>query len=120
MAGRISGYPQAALGLGGLALTLLFSARFVAWYFVNAARMRADQGDPFAALAALWHAARWPLLGMAVFGAGWLWALISSLQILSEAKRAEPPRLPPTLPRTPPTGLGNPFPPPPMDAPQHE
>jgi hypothetical protein len=97
MAGRISGYPQVALALGGLALSALFAARFFAWYIVNSSRLQNDQGDPFAAFHEIWLAARWPLLGIGVFATGWLWALGSSWQILRAARKAdahkEPPRL---------------------------
>ena len=97
MAGRVSGYPQAALGLAGVALTTLFAARFFAWYLVNLSRMTGDQEDPFGTLVELWRAARWPLLGVSVFLAGWLWALVTSLQILSAARRDGAAQVPPRL-----------------------
>ncbi len=92
-AGRVSGYPQAFISIAGLALSAFFAARFFGWYAVNSPRFNGDNGDPLATLAEMWTAVRWPLLGMAVFAAGWLWALLSSLQILAEARKAEPPRL---------------------------
>ncbi len=95
-AGRISGYPQLALALIGFALTSCFAARFFAWYLVNKSRFSSDDGDPFARLAELWLQARWPLLGIAVFAAAWLWALATSFQILHEARRNEPPKLSPS------------------------
>jgi len=97
MAGRISGYPQAALGLGGVALTTLFAARFFGWYVANSSRLANPEGDPLGRLVELWAQIRWPLLGIAVFGLGWLWALVSSLLILHEAKRREPSLVPPPL-----------------------
>ncbi|HEY5909447.1 MAG TPA: hypothetical protein VJA21_02455 [Verrucomicrobiae bacterium] len=97
MAGRVSGYPQAALGLAGVALTTLFAARFFAWYLVNLSRMTGDQEDPFGTLVELWRAARWPLLGVSVFLAGWLWALVTSFQILSAARRDGAAQVPPRL-----------------------
>ena len=33
LAGRISGYAQLALGLGGLLMTVVFGLRFMLWYF---------------------------------------------------------------------------------------
>lgn len=92
-AGRVSGYPQAALGLTGVGMTMLFAARFFGWYLVNSERFSSDQGDPVANLVELWIQVRWPLLSIAVFAAGWLWALVTSLQILLESKRTEPPKL---------------------------
>jgi len=93
MAGRVAGYVQLLLGLLGLALTLAFSVRFFAWYFANYARLRGPQDDPFATFGEIWNAARWPLLGILVFGVSWLLALFTSWQILQEAKRQEPPKL---------------------------
>ncbi len=97
MAGRRSGYPQAALGLTGLGLTMLFAARFFAWYFVNRTRITGDQEDPLETLLELWRAVRWPLLGIAVFLAGWLWALVTSWRILRAAGPDGEPRVPPQL-----------------------
>ncbi len=94
-AGHVSGYPQAFLGIVGLALTAFFAAQFFGWYAANSPRFNSDNGDALAALAELWTAVRWPLLGMVVFLAGWLWALLTSLQILHAARKAEPPRLAP-------------------------
>src|SRR5262249_27900592 len=67
VAGRISGYAQAALGLAGLALSVIFGVRFIAWYIANWPRLSGDQADPFAALHELWLAVRWPLLGIGIF-----------------------------------------------------
>jgi hypothetical protein len=97
MAGRASGYPQVALGLGGLVLTLLFTLRFAYWYFTSGSRLQGVETDPVEALIELWRAARWPLLGIGVFAAGWLWALATSCQILHAAKDAEPKNVPPLL-----------------------
>lgn len=97
-AGRVSGYPQAALMLSGFALTTVFSARFFGWYMANSSRFSSDEGDPMARLAEMWLQVRWPLLGIGLFAVAWLWALATSLLILSEAKARggaakEPPRL---------------------------
>jgi hypothetical protein len=97
MAGRISGYPQIAFALGGLAMSAIFAARFFAWYMVNSSRLQNDRSDPFAALYEIWVAARWPLLGIAIFATGWLWAFITGLGILHAARKAEGHREPPRL-----------------------
>ncbi|HEV2391437.1 MAG TPA: hypothetical protein VG146_03640 [Verrucomicrobiae bacterium] len=92
MAGRLSGYVQAALMAGGLVLTVLFGARLGVWYFHNWSRLQTET-DPLAALSELWQQIRWPLLGFALFALAWIWALVSSWQILSEAKKSQ--NLPP-------------------------
>ncbi len=97
-AGRISGYPQAALTLAGFGLTTVFAARFFAWYVANSSRLSSDEGDPIARLIELWMQVRWPLLGIALFAVAWFWALGTSWLILREAKR-EGPAQPPLLGR---------------------
>src|SRR4051794_38669590 len=74
VAGRISGYPQTALGLIGLAVTVIFGVRFIYWYFANWSQI-SHAPDPFAAIAEMWLVLKWPLLGMAIFLFGWLWSL---------------------------------------------
>jgi hypothetical protein len=96
LAGRVSGYPQAALGLSGLALTLIFGARFILWYIANWASLHNPDADPLAMLGDLWLALRWPLLSFGIFLLGFLWALATSLQILGSARNATPPKLPPS------------------------
>jgi len=96
-AGRRSGYVQGLLAITGFALTTVFGARFMGWYFANFARLQEEWVDPFAAAGEVWMAVRWAVLGMALFALGWLWALGSSLCILREARRAgsgPPPILP--------------------------
>src|SRR6266568_7357773 len=78
VAGRISGYPQAALMLVGLIVSLLGVARAFTWYAANGSRLQDPQGDPLANLTDMWLAIRWALLGLGVFGLGWLWALFTS------------------------------------------
>ena len=97
VAGRIAGYPQAALALGGLAMTTFLGVRFIVWALANWSRLHEPQGEPLAAFGEMWRAARWPLLGIAIFALGWLWALGTSIQILRSASKGEqkddPPRL---------------------------
>lgn len=97
VAGRLSGYPQAALALGGMALTVLSSVRLCTWYVANWARFWGPAADPTGLLADLWPALRWPLLSLAIFALGWLWALATSLALLRAAKNAERPTVPPRL-----------------------
>jgi hypothetical protein len=97
VAGHVTGYAQALLGVGGLMLTLVFGAQFFGWYMANWSRLQGAETDPIAAMAEVLKAARWPALGIGVFALGWLWALGTSCQILRSAKQAEnvnePPRL---------------------------
>jgi hypothetical protein len=97
MAGRPVGYPQALLGLGGMALTLLFGVRFLYWSFANWSRLHGPQTDPLAALGEMWLVLRWALLGIGVFLLGWFWALATSLQLVSAAKSREAANVPPRL-----------------------
>jgi len=97
LAGRFSGYPQLALAVGGLLLSLIFGVRLAIWALANWSRLHQPETDPLTNLAEFWMAVRWPLLGIAVFAAGWLWALGSSMLILSAARRDESKAVPPRL-----------------------
>jgi hypothetical protein len=96
-AGHRCGYVQAALGLAGLAITLVSMVPFFTWYVANWSLFYGANADPTSVLGELWLRMRWPLVGFAVFGVGWLWALATSLQILREAGRVLPPSVPPIL-----------------------
>lgn len=95
MAGRISGYPQAILGLGGMIVTVIFGVRCLVWMLSNWSRMRDPAVDQLEVFSEMWLVLRWALLGMAIFGVGWLWSLASSYNILRSAKDSTPapPRL---------------------------
>ena len=97
VAGRVTGYPQALLGLGGVALTLVFGVQFIAWYLANWSRLQAPQADPVAAMGEVLMNGRWAFLSIGVFALGWLWALGTSWQILRSAKEAESANAPPIL-----------------------
>src|SRR2546426_4036888 len=62
-AGRISGYAQAALAIGGMMMTMLCGVRFVRWYVTNWPRFHQPQTDAVVVLQELWRFVRWPLLG---------------------------------------------------------
>ena len=97
VAGRVSGYPQAALMLLGLLLTVVFGIRTFAWYASNYSRLNDPQTDPLARMAEMWMVIRWAIVGIGVFALGWIWAFFTSLHILREAKKAEQKKLPPKL-----------------------
>ena len=95
MAGRKVGYAQAVLGFGGLAMSLLFGIPFIYWCLANWARLYGDQADPGATMTELGSHVLWPAEGIALFGAGLIWALRTSFLILNESPPASPapPRL---------------------------
>lgn len=97
LAGRVTGYAQLLLAVGGLALTLIFGARFLGWYVANWSRLQGVQADPVEAMTEVLKAARWPFLGIGVFALGWLWALGSSWQILRSVRETESANVPPLL-----------------------
>jgi hypothetical protein len=98
LAGRFSGYPQLVLAIAGLLLSLIFGVRLAVWYFSNWSRFHGPDADALEIFGELWTALRWPLLGIGVFAAGWVWALGTSLVLLSSARDNDPPRqAPPRL-----------------------
>src|ERR1043166_3215245 len=94
LAGRGSGYAQLALSVCGLILTGVFTFRFMFWYAENWTHFHDPTVDPITTMTEMWAALRWPLLAMAIFIVGWLWALLTSLAILHEARRDEGKNLP--------------------------
>jgi hypothetical protein len=102
VAGRVSGYAQLALAIGGMILTVVFGVRFILWYVANWASIHGSTADPMTTLADMWVQVRWALLGIGVFAVGWLWALMTSFGIVLSAKTAESAPVPPRLDRTPP------------------
>jgi len=88
-AGRLSGYAQIALALGGMAISLLFGVRFIWWFLSNWSQLQNPDADPVATLGEIWRALKWPLLGLGLFVLSWLWALVTSLGILREARANE-------------------------------
>lgn len=91
-AGRAAGYFQMALTLIGFLMTVVCAAGFFRWYIANANQIsRMQQDDPVGALLSLWHAVRWPLLGMAIFVFALAWAGITSFQIVQTQRKNPPP-----------------------------
>ena len=89
MAGRVSGYPQLLFAVAGMVFTVTSGTRFVFWYVANWSQLQNPDADPFTTLGELWKELRWPVLGMGIFCAALLWALITSLTILREARARE-------------------------------
>ena len=97
LARRPAGYPQAALTVAGFGLTLWFGVRFGIWVFQNWSAIYDPNGDPLQTLTDIWLGVRWALLGMALFGVSWLWALATSAAILRSARVAATNEKPPVL-----------------------
>lgn len=95
LAGRVIGYFQIVVALLGLAVTFIFGLHFLVWSVTHWSQMHDETADPLDRLRDLWLGVRWALLGMGVFAASWLWALISSLGILRGAVRSRSPSPPP-------------------------
>jgi hypothetical protein len=88
VAGRMSGYLQLLIAMIGMVFSVYFGFKFIVWYVSNWAQMQQIQPDSAANFHELWLRLRWFLLGVCLFGSGWLWALGCSLGILAEAKKA--------------------------------
>jgi len=100
LAGRRVGYFQIPFTVVGLGLTLICGVPTLAWGFSNYTRIQQNQDDPVEALSEMWLHFRWPLLGIAVFFLGLLWALATSLSIMAKARADEktaPRPIPPML-----------------------
>ncbi|TAL05848.1 MAG: hypothetical protein EPO07_02985 [Verrucomicrobia bacterium] len=90
MGGRRVGFFQLALTFVALAMTVLFGLRFIVWTLQNWSRLQDPVGDPLDTLLELWLAVRWALAGMGLFVAAVMWALTTSLSIMSRAKKHQP------------------------------
>lgn len=97
LAGRRVGYAQVALCGIGFALTLIFGLKFVAWSLQHWSELR-DPADPMDNLRNIWLGCRWALLGLALFGVSWVWALLTNLAILRQSRsQAQPGEKPPLI-----------------------
>ena len=96
-AGRRAGYLQVALTITGMALTMIFGVRFVIWTLTNWSRLQDPMAEQFNTLGQMWLAVRWALLGIGIFGLGWLWALATSFAIVHSASQTGPSTTPPRL-----------------------
>jgi hypothetical protein len=85
--GRKIGYVQLVVCFSGLAISLIFGVRFILWSLAHWDEFHDPNADPIAALRDLWFQARWSLLGIVLFAIAWLWALLTSCLLLSEAKK---------------------------------
>jgi hypothetical protein len=93
-AGNPIGYYQLALAAVGFILSVATGIHLLVWMVGNWTGLNQSTGDPVDNLIIIWHEIRWPLAGLGIFGVSWLWAAITSLQILSaHPKNPVPPRI---------------------------
>jgi hypothetical protein len=95
-AGKPVGYYQLALAAVGFILSVATGIHLLEWMLENWTRINQATGDPMDNLSTIWHEIRWPMAGLGIFAASLLWAVITSLQILSaHPKNPVPPRIAP-------------------------
>ena len=76
---RVSGAIQTLLSLGGFTLTMFWAGSFIAtWWHTR--EFPFDGGPRFG----------WGILGVAVFGAGWIWGLVTGLKLKRQAHETDP------------------------------
>jgi hypothetical protein len=88
--GRKIGYLQLVLCYLGEGITLIFGVRLIYWTLAHWSTIyHPNTEDPLAALHEMWPQMRLPLLGILLFAIAWLWALLTSYQLLGEAKQKD-------------------------------
>lgn len=88
LGGRLSGVPQLIICLAGMGLTLVCGVQFVIWGLTHYAELRNPYADPLENLLAMWREVRFALLGLALFGLAWIWALGTSWGIVRDSRKA--------------------------------
>ena len=96
MAGRRVGYAQVALALVGFGLSLFFGGRVLTWLL---AHYRQYFQEPDRYLGELWGPMKWALLGIGIFALAWVWAMVTSLLIVTQppAPAPDPANVPPRI-----------------------
>ncbi len=95
-AGRKVGYAQMAVAFAGLVLSVVSGIPMIQWALANWGRIMqpSPADDPLALVLELWQHLFWPLVGIAVFLSGFLWAAATGWRLVSNApKDAVPPRI---------------------------
>ena len=85
----LAGHRGVGLLQMGLSVSGFIAILFWFWELVRGAWDSVQAGD-----AVVWPPAQGLILGGALFGAAWLWSLVTSLQILRDLRKATPPILP--------------------------
>jgi hypothetical protein len=97
IAGRVVGYAQAVICLIGLLVTTLFGIHFLIWALSNWSDITGASSDPAQTLIDIYLNVRWAVLGMLLFGFSWIWALISSVDIVMDSRRRAKQKSPPPV-----------------------
>ena len=93
-AGRAIGYFQMGAAFAGMMISVVTAVPMFQWAASGAATKPAPVEEPLEGLLELWPHIRWPLAGLGLFAAAFLWALTTSLILLAETpKQAVPPRI---------------------------
>src|SRR5580658_7346926 len=82
-AGKAVGYYQLALYAVGFIISVVTGIHLLAWSMGHGTVPTQSSGDPFEDLINLWHEIRGPVAGLCVAAVAFLWAGITSMQILS-------------------------------------
>jgi hypothetical protein len=86
LVGRVTGYLQFAMALSGMVLTMIHGMRFIHWALENRAILESADQVPWETLNLIWMQLWMPLLGIAIFGGGWVWSIVTSLVLLWRSK----------------------------------
>ena len=93
-AGKSAGYGQTVIALVGLVVSMATGAHLLSWMLANWKRLGQPSDDPMENLSLIWHQIRWPLVGLGIFAVAFVWALVTSMQIMAATpKNAVPPRI---------------------------
>jgi hypothetical protein len=99
LAGRRVGYFQIPFTIIGQIMSLVGTVPAFAWSIANFSRFQEEE-DPIEPFRQMWIHWHWPIIGLAIFFFGLLWAWFTSRSILAEARAKEAMRpLPPKLNR---------------------
>jgi hypothetical protein len=82
LVGRVTGYLQFGMALSGMVLTTIHGMRFIHWALEHRATLEGPEQVPWESLGLIWMQLRMPLLGIGLFGGGWVWSVVSSLVLL--------------------------------------
>jgi hypothetical protein len=90
-------------GIGQLLLALIGFALVMAWFVLT---LKESYNFDINGTGTPRSYAIFGIAGLIIFGAGWIWALVTSLGLMREARQNRAtPKLPPPLPKAPPTNL---------------
>ena len=93
-AGKPVGYGQTVIALAGLIVSMATGAHLLTWMVANRARLAQPSDNPMENLSLVWRQIRWPLVGLGIFAVAFVWALITSAQIMAATpKNPVPPRI---------------------------